>query len=345
MRAAAICTGPYTHLDHLGVLATLFAVPLIVTDPKNHSLAKTFYPEATVRFMEKAELTLDFLAQNFDQLFVCGKYFCLEIQPFLELLHKKRMRIILCPHGNSDKGMSDTNPPDQDIMLIYGEQMRALLEKTGALEKIQKTVTTGNYRYPFYRKNKAFYDALAKEQIFRLFDKKKETIIYAPTWSNAENPTCFYASCQQLIEQLSPFYNLLIKLHPFIEEKEPAHLIHLQEKYAKLSNVLFVTDFPAIYPLLAASSLYIGDFSSVGYDFLAFDRPLYFFNPAGEQATLIHEAGLNMKGDLLRFLKETLPQNKKNSARQKIYRHAFGEERSPNLIKEEILSICSSAGR
>lgn len=341
--AAALSTGPYTHLDHLGVLATLFEIPLIVTDAHCYALAKEFYPQAKIRFMQPVELSLDFLAQNFDQLFVCGKYVCLELQPFFELFYKKRMRFILCPHGNSDKGVTDTAPPPQDIMLIYGEQMRQLLEKTGALAKAQASVTTGNYRFPFYSKNKEFYDRLAQERIFSRLDKNKETILYAPTWSNAENPTCFYEACQRLVEELAPFYNLLIKLHPFLEEQQPAHLVHLQEKYASYANVLFITDFPAIYPLLAKSSLYIGDFSSVGYDFLAFDRPLYFYNPARQSTylPLIHQAGLTMEGDLRRFLQET--EDQKSPARQDVYAHAFGQERSPRDIKEELSSLFGPA--
>ena len=346
-RAAAISTGPYTHLDHLGVLATLFKIPLIVTDARCYALAKQFYPQATVKLMQPVELSLDFLAQSFDQLFVCGKYFCQELQPFFEFFYQKKMRIILCPHGNSDKGVTDRDPPPQDIMLIYGEQMRNLLEKTGALAKTQAVVTTGNYRFPFYCKNRPFYDRLAHEKIFSHFDPKRETILYAPTWSNAENPTCFYEACQRLVEELSPFYNLLIKPHPFLEEQQPAHLVHLEEKYASYANVLFVTDFPAIYPLLAGSSLYIGDFSSVGYDFLAFDRPLYFYNPVSQSTylPLIHQAGLTMQGDLRRYLQETLPENQKSPARRDVYAYAFGKERSPSAVQENLISIWRPAGR
>ena len=35
-KAAAISTGPDTHLDHLGVLAALLHIPLIVPDEKNY---------------------------------------------------------------------------------------------------------------------------------------------------------------------------------------------------------------------------------------------------------------------------------------------------------------------
>src|SRR5207245_2083360 len=99
-RAAAVSTGPYTHLDHLGPLAALLEIPLIVTDERCYQLAKTFYPQAKVVFITPADLSLDFLAQNFDLLFGCGKYWCLELQPLFELLYRKKMRFVLCPHGN-----------------------------------------------------------------------------------------------------------------------------------------------------------------------------------------------------------------------------------------------------
>ncbi len=65
MRVAAISTGPDTHLDHLGVLAALLDIPLIVTDKKSYELAQLFYPQAQPQFIEHGELGLNFLAEKF----------------------------------------------------------------------------------------------------------------------------------------------------------------------------------------------------------------------------------------------------------------------------------------
>lgn len=354
MKAAAISTGPDTHLDHLGVLAGLLEIPLIITDKKSYELAKVFYPSLDCHLMEPAELSLDFLSAEFNVIFGTGKYWCMELMPLFQLLFGKRMRHVFCPHGNSDKGstLAPGSHPPQDISLIYGAQMRDLLKRTGALAVTQQTVTTGNYRYPFYRKHRSFYDRLAYERIFSRFSKEKKTILYAPTWSNEENPTAFFEACSILIEQLAPFYNLLIKLHPFLEQHEPAQLSYLQERYRNYDSAAFVTDFPAVYPLLAKSDLYLGDFSSVGYDFLAFDRPLYFFNPRQNEIKrdakpLLYRCGieipLNEETNLKRFIEETLNENARSSVRSEIYEYAFGKEREVGEIKMEIETALSQS--
>src|SRR4029078_13076147 len=80
------------------------------------------------------------------------------------------------------------------------------------------------------------------------------------------------------MDQLPPDYNLLVKLHPRLELDEPGLYYHLIGKYEKKPNVLFLKDFPLVYPFLAKASLYMGDMSSVGYYFLPFDRPMFFLN-------------------------------------------------------------------
>lgn len=333
-RAAAISTGPYTHLDHLGVLAALLDIPLFVTDERCEALAKKFYPQTRVIFKEPKDLSLDFLAENFDLLFGCGKYWCLELQPLFELLYHKKMRFVLCPHGNSDKGSSCQTHPQQDIAFIYGEHMRELMTRTGMLEKVNAVVRTGNYRYPFYKKHRTFYDALAEKEIFYKFPKEKETILYAPTWSSRENPIHFFEACESLVGELSPQYNILIKPHPFLEEEEAAELSFLRAKYEKSPNIGFIDDFPAIYPLLAKCDIYVGDFSSIGYDFLAFDRPLYFTHEKTDP--LIARAGISIGNNFADLIQKYSQQKNLRQARREIYQHAFGEDRNFHEIQQEL---------
>lgn len=319
-RAAAISTGPYTHLDHLGVLAALLKIPLIVTDENCFHLAQKFYPQAEVQFKEPAELSLDFLAGNFDLLFGCGKYWCMELAPLFQLLYNKNMRFVFCPHGNSDK--RDDPHPAQDIALIYGTHMQELMTYS-----VSATIRTGNYRYPFYRKHKAFYDALAERELFHKFAKEKPVLLYAPTWGGKIVDTC-----ESLIANRSSTYNLLIKPHPFSEEEEIAELSSLHEQYREHPSVAFADGFPAIYPLLAKCDLYLGDYSSVGYDFLAFDKPLYFLHAPKKEIPFIAQAGVSIGLDLGKLP----PQPDLSDIRRQVYKRAFGEERSPSAIKKEI---------
>lgn len=52
--------------------------------------------------------------------------------------------------------------------------------------------------------------------------------------------------------------------------------LQFPEEIARLKSegIQFIEDFPPIYPLLAQMDLYIGDMSSIGYDFLSFKRPM-----------------------------------------------------------------------
>src|SRR5438105_1920604 len=60
---------------------------------------------------------------------------------------------------------------------------------------------------------------------------------------------------------------------------DPDHYYKVMPEKTSKHNLLFITDFPLIYPLLAKTDIYLGDVSSIGYDFLFFQKPMFFFNP------------------------------------------------------------------
>ena len=343
MRHVAILTGPDTHLDHLGVLSALLEIPLVVTEEKNLLFSKEFYPDLDAQLIDLHELSLEHLAHNYDVIFETGKFFATELKPFLQLLYGKSMRFVFCPHGNSDKGHSLKEHVEQDIALVYGDHLHDLLKASGASEKISHLVRTGNYRYAYYLKHRAFFDALAEEKVFCKFNKEKPVILYAPTWSDRENPSFFLSEVEHLIAELSSSYHLLIKLHPFLMEDHPAHLYHLMARYENHSSALFLTDFPPIYPLLARCDLYLGDYSSIGYDFLAFDKPLYFLSPKKSYSSPLHSCGLEVPlgaGCPKAFLASTLPAAARFSKqRREVYTYAFGAEVAPRQVKNDIASF------
>ena len=55
-------------------------------------------------------------------------------------------------------------------------------------------------------------------------------------------------------------------------------------------------EFPYIYPLLEFCDIYLGDCSSVGYDFLHLNRPMYFLNPhnrdSNHNSCFLHQYGV-----------------------------------------------------
>jgi len=286
--ALCLCTGSYPHqLDHLAVLAHILKIPFLVTDPSLHALAQTFYPFTNTMYLSEAACSLEFLSKNYDLLLISCKNWTLELSVLLRELFAKPMRFCFCPHGNSDKGSLNAKGDllmHQDLSLVYGDHMKEMLQHRNVLPTLQGTVTTGNYRYSYYLKHKAFYDACAQKDVFSRFKRKQPLLLYAPTWKDPENSSSFFKACPLLLEQLPSHYNLLIKLHPNLENDDPARVYQLMGKYEQCDNVVFLTQYPLVYPLLDKIDLYLGDFSSVGYDFLVYDRPMLFFNPNNRDA-------------------------------------------------------------
>jgi hypothetical protein len=352
-RAAAILTGPETHLDHLGIISELLKIPLIVTEQETFDIAKIFYPHFDIHLMDMADISLHFLADNFDVIFHSGKFWNLEISAAIELLHKKKVHFIYCPHGNSDKGSTLKDHVDQDICLYYGKHMLDLLTRSGAVNKVKHLIATGNYRHRYYEKNKHFYDPLIKKKISSFLQKNKKTILYAPTWNDGENLSSFFSSCDSLINQLHTDYNFIIKLHPFLETFHPAHTFAITEKYKNIEGLLFITKIPTIYPILSISDVYIGDFSSIGYDFLLFNRPMFFLTDSDENLskknpTFLHQCGKVIPKESLCHIKEVMEKTleadckKTVQVQKEIYDYAFGQIQDINEIKTKINSALNN---
>ncbi len=174
---------------------------------------------------------------------------------------------------------------------------------------------------------------MAEKEIFSKFEKKQTTLLYAPTWKDPEDSSSFFHLCEDMLKSLPDHYNLLIKLHPKIEEENPAKLYYYMGKHEK-PNVFFVPNSPIVYPILARADVYIGDFSSIGYDMLTFDKPMYFLNPKKRDAKkdnglFLFQAGIEIPetsySEMFPFIERTLIANKKSNKeiRRKILEYTF----------------------
>lgn len=344
-RAAGVITDRAHLLDHLGVLCGLLDIPLLVTDEKTFAHSQRYYPHTKVSLLSALDLSYEYLASHFDLLFTSDKQWTDSLYPLFQALFRKEMRFVYCPHGNSDKGHSLTPHsahPFYDLHLVYGNHMSDHLKNTGASQQIRRQIETGNFRYSFYRNQKAFYDALAEEEIFSSLDPSKKNILYAPTWQDGENASSFFEACPLLIEQLPDSFNLLIKLHPLLAERNPGETHQILAQYENHRDVTFIDSFPPIYPLLARSDIYIGDFSSIGYDFLAFDKPLFFLKNANKESPL-RKCGMEIppseKNSIYDFLLTHLADNQTyfSPIRQRTYHYVFGEEKDPAQIRDCLL--------
>lgn len=333
------------YMDHLAVICVIMQIPLLITDKSVLKLIEGLYPDLQIQYEDPAEVTPDFLASHFDVFFqsdLCHREdFYAKFHPF-ELKYNKVIRNVHCPHGFSDKGFYLEKSAYEDIALIYGENMLDLFRSRDLIQKLHSYVITGNYRYSYYKKHQMHFDSIANEQIFSCFNKQQFTILYAPTWNDEESSSSFFEATEMLLDNAPKEYNILIKLHPHLEEDDIVGYYRIKSRYEKKGNVVFIKDFPVIYPLLERADAYIGDMSSVGYDFLVFNKPMFFLNHRNIQSFL-YRCGVEVQSDeyadIYRIIDRELPKDKERFSilRKDVYKYTFGEEISFELIRNNVI--------
>ncbi|MBN1915134.1 MAG: CDP-glycerol glycerophosphotransferase family protein [Parachlamydiales bacterium] len=356
-RSAALQTGKCNNLfDHLVPLAYLMNSPLIVNDRSNASFVQKFYPQVPSYYIP--DLSLNFLLDHFEVIYECQA----RSHPLHRMardFYQKTLRTVFAPHGNSDKGFSAPKNffyhfTKNDITLIYGNHMIDALKHLGYWDHIKNPVVIGNYRYLFYQELQSFYDALAEKEIFSRLPKKNKTILYAPTWKDVENSTSFFREGKKIIDDLPDQYNLIIKVHPNLENRDP-HLFYPLAGYIekkKKKNLLLIETFPVVFPILSKVDIYLGDFSSVGYDMLLFKKPMFFLDihhrPKTHKSLFLHKCGitipLSLKGNIFSFMEKNLDCWPKDfeEIQETTYRYAFSEISSFKEAQKNILTTLSS---
>jgi len=263
-------------IDHLAPISENLDIPMIVSNEEIESLVNTYYPNIKTLYLEPLELA-PFTTENFEIIYTClptplfNKLFFVD-----EVLTNKKLFNIWCPHGNSDKGYLGNYMEtlcEEKHALVYGQKLIHFLSEKESLDQLESVIVMGNYRYDYYLKNKSFFQKKLEEFIpFR----GSKTILYAPTWRDCEDSSSFDATFKLLIETLPDHWNLIIKPHPNLFPS-PELLELFLYPYLK-KNISILSDFPPVYPVLDFVDVYLGDMSSVGYDFLTFQKPMFFFN-------------------------------------------------------------------
>lgn len=335
--------------DHLAPASIVMDIPLLFHDEEEQKAALQRYPELKTVLVPFQGFNPEYLIAGFDLVMLSDQFdrntFRSKFAP-LEQKYGKKIRCLHCPHGFSDKGFYLRGVAFEDLAWIYGQNMLDLLREWGVLEKLNQYVITGNFRYTYYRKHKVFFDTLFQKEILAKFSKKKKLLLYAPTCSDIEDSTSFFDACSFLLEALPEDYNLIVKLHPRLEQDNPSYFYHIIGRYENKKNLIFLKDFPLIYPLLASSDIYIGDMSSIGYDFLAFNRPMFFLNQ--QKRDSLHDRGVY----LFRTGTEIMPEDyskiyqimdtalktdaeRFSEMRRLVYDYTFGKERTFEEIQKE----------
>lgn len=337
MKAAGLIHGPQEHhLDHIAPLAILLGIPLIVTEPKLEQLSIKHYPGLVTHCFGYPELG-ETIVREYDLIFSSLPKDLFDQIVFIpQELHQKKVTNIWCPHGNSDKGHASyfmEGLCKETIALVYGNKMIEFLKEKGAYAQLFSAPIVGNYRYEYYNSSAPFYKALVEQEISSKLKKGCPTVLYAPTWDDAERSSSFRETIDPLIKHLPNDWNLIVKPHPNTLEQLGPHTT-----WPKQENLLFLQEFPSIYPLLDFCDVYLGDMSSVGYDFLAFQKPMFFLNPRGrdpksDKGLFLHRCGETVEGDFSKIFSLKQSDHYKKIQRD-VYAHVFG---TCENIKEKIL--------
>jgi CDP-glycerol glycerophosphotransferase (TagB/SpsB family) len=333
-------------IDHLSYISHLLGAPMLVSHHSVYETIKKFYPFVDVNLeLDWKKLSLESLAQRFDVCIYSGFYSLVnELSPF-RAAKAPPLRSIFCPHGNSDKGFQSKIMEwfsKEDICLVYGNRMKDFLKAKGVQDS-RNWVTTGNYRFLYYKKYKNHFDKLAHEYIFSKFDAQLPFVLYAPTWKDLEDASSFPAICPYLLKGVGKSWNLIVKLHPLLKSNLLAECVYWEGLFAQNSQTLFLDDFPMIYPLLSKIDLYIGDLSSIGYDFLVYNKPMILLNPHNRKwkgLGTLFELGIELKGcdfpKLLDFIELALSQQVDKECYNIFYTNTFCQKSSLESIRESI---------
>src|SRR5262249_28067936 len=145
----------------------------------------------------------------------------------------KTIRNVHCPHGFSDKIFWLEQCVWEDITLIYGNNMLDMFRDMKIDHHLNAYVRTGNYRLSYYQKHQKHFDDLVNREILSRFaEKNRPIILYAPTCNDPEHATSFL-DASSIFDKLPSDYNLLVKIHPVLEETDAPILYQTIGKYEK----------------------------------------------------------------------------------------------------------------
>ena len=106
-----------------------------------------------------------------------------------------------------------------------------------------------------------------------------------------------------------------------------------------------------VFPILANTDLYIGDMSSIGYDYLIFDKPLFFLNKQNfdveqDRRAYLFRCGVDIKPNdfpnLYPIIEKSLPNDLErfSEIRKQTWDYTFGPQRPFADIKADIIEAC-----
>lgn len=266
----------------------MLGAPLVVCDSPGQVAAVESYPAID------AVLVRDFaLPEGIGRVLAVLRELGADVILYSELIMRTTLRayfrtwpakprIVHCPHGFSEKmQLWSRDIADQDIALMLGQHALDQLRAMGATAPACTLIVGGNLRRAWFHAQHDFF--VRQRRAWGVADDARRTILYAPTWDDRIGSSSFFTAFNTLVDGVPEGSRLLVKLHPHLEQKAPA-VGAVLARCAGRDDVVVLRNCPLVYPFLEVADVYVGDMSAMAYDFLAWDRPMFFLNQTANTA-------------------------------------------------------------
>lgn len=345
--AGIIYSSPAHHYDHIASLCLFLDIPLVVTDEETERFLQEIYPSLIIYCFDYLTLGHE-VVSRFNVLLSCHPRPYLEkMFSFSEELLNKKCTTFFIPHGNSDKGHQSKLMEGiqyEKLVGVYGKKMIEFFAEKGVLTHLFGTVHLGNYREKIYATFKPHFQKILQKQI--TLPAGKRVILFTPTWEDDEQSCSLFSIIDTLLEKKPDDVALIVKPHPNTFLMKGAEMERLQGKIDRMDDVFFIRDFPPIYALLDIANVYLGDMSSIGYDFLTYNRPMFFLNPnkrdhrsdRGLQLMRCGEVIYPENYDAIYEIMEH-PQTELKKVRHEMYTYTFGDPVTEAGMKQEFTRL------
>jgi len=191
----------------------------------------------------------------------------------------------------------------------------------------------------FPRLDPVFNGELSKKTILDGLglEPQLKTVLYGPTWRGRQefSLSSIPEMGNDIFKSINENVNFIFKPHPLVKKYNefPDIMKKLEEKIENRDNFVYPEPMNDIIPLMYVSDLLITDFSTVGIEYLAFDKPIIYIDHLKNQyndTSLIEiwireKIGdvVNEKNQLKKVIKRCLDNSKEKSKIRQKYRDFF----------------------
>jgi hypothetical protein len=332
------------HLEHLAPLCEMMDAIAVVRDTAGAEMARRLYPGLTVIIDGAWPPSCGLLAGTI-------YYSHLLSRERLRTVFNRRSppRVVHCPHGVSEKQQNwSATAAMQDIALVNGSLAYDQFEEWGVRDHLTTCLEIGNIRLEYYRRHQAFFDTIAADIIAD--EPAACTVLYAPTWVDGIGSSSFASIIETLIRRLPPTWRLIAKLHPHLE-RQRGEVAAAEALVRPGQRVTFLRSHPLTWPWLTLADVYVGDMSSLAYDFLRFDKPMVLLNQlpstlADARKSRLFQCGLVAAPSDYASIFDLIDQSLQmdpgifSNARRALYAYAYAQGVGWDLVRTRLQAAC-----